>query len=175
VAATQETVRYWGETEAQRDAAFRPDSVARGAAGWRVLSQTTEWPFGKLGLDLVVTYERNTPEPSTPPYPVAASARDAPEILRYVRRGLVIGGVIAWSILALSTGAGLGGVPKPGQLPWLADSCAIQSVAAFGLAWSLALWHRIPILVRVIGIGFLAFFMLGSIGLGLTYASGQAP
>jgi hypothetical protein len=159
--------------------------VNREAAGWRVVGQTTEWPFGKLGLDLVVTYERDASVPSAPPPPIATPAwippsagnRGAgePEVLRSIRRALVIGGVIAWSILALATGAGLGGVPKPGQLPWLADSCAIQSIAAFGLAWSLARWHRIPILVRGVGIGILAFFILGSIGLGLTYASGQAP
>jgi hypothetical protein len=54
----EETVRYWGETEADRQAAFATDSAVRARAGWTPLDQITEFAFGKTGMDLVVTYRR---------------------------------------------------------------------------------------------------------------------
>ena len=78
--AAQETVRYWGEAEADRQAAFQADAVKREALGWHAVGWTTEFPFGKPGLDLIVTYERDSadheasqlasaaaPAPSMPP------------------------------------------------------------------------------------------------------------
>ncbi len=53
----RQTVRYWGETEEERQAAFKEDAARKAAAGWYVVGQTTEWPVGKTGLDMVVTYE----------------------------------------------------------------------------------------------------------------------
>jgi hypothetical protein len=61
MAASRETVRYWGEAEADRQAAFKADESVRAQAGWLPVSQVTEWPIGRTGLDLVVTYERSGP------------------------------------------------------------------------------------------------------------------
>jgi hypothetical protein len=69
VSIRQETVRYWGETEAEREAAFEADSVNRAARGWLVSRRLTEWPFGKSGLDLVVTYQFATDTEQPPSAP----------------------------------------------------------------------------------------------------------
>jgi hypothetical protein len=53
----RQVARYWGETEAEREAAFQADAASRAAAGWRMVSRITQWPIGKPGLDLVATYE----------------------------------------------------------------------------------------------------------------------
>jgi hypothetical protein len=53
----RETVRYWGATAADCRSKFNLEVKARTADGWRVVREATEWPFGKPGLDLVVTYE----------------------------------------------------------------------------------------------------------------------
>ena len=65
----RETVRYWGATAADCRLKFDLEVKARTADGWRVVSEATEWPFGKPGLDLVVTYELSDADQPTPPEP----------------------------------------------------------------------------------------------------------
>ena len=67
MATANETVRYWGETEEARQAAFQADAAVRAPLGWRPVSQSREMPFGKTGLDLVVTYQRDGAAPVAPP------------------------------------------------------------------------------------------------------------
>ena len=69
--SNEETVRYWGEVEAERQDAFKKDAAERTAKGWRVTAQRTQFAFGKPGMDLVVTYVSDGADPGTPPPPPA--------------------------------------------------------------------------------------------------------
>lgn len=62
----RETVRYWGATAADCRLKFDLEVKARTADGWRVVREATEFPFGKPGLDLVVTYELADADQPTP-------------------------------------------------------------------------------------------------------------
>ena len=172
----RETVRYCGDSEASRESAFGADAAARAAGGWVVVSRIAEYSFGKPGLDLVVTYE-SASATSAGPYWVAASvpAAEEPALLRYLRRFLVFAGIPAWTIIAITTGAGLGGVPEQWQLPWLAASIAIQTAVALGLCLYVVQWRRLHILLRGVGIALLLLFVLGTYPLFLDYAAGHAP
>ncbi len=60
------TIRYWGTTDADRQAAFTADALTLAASGWLTVSQHTEPPEGNPGLDLVVTYELVDPYTGEP-------------------------------------------------------------------------------------------------------------
>jgi hypothetical protein len=74
LSATQETLRYSGDTDLERQTAFHTDAAARAADGWTVQSQITEWAFGRTGVDLSVTYTRDAPADQ----PVATAAPPMP-------------------------------------------------------------------------------------------------
>ena len=85
----RQVARYWGESEAQREAAFQADAASRAAKGWRVVSRITEWPVGKPGLDLLVTYEHDA-EPAIATAPALSrraggQSREAFDSRRYRR------------------------------------------------------------------------------------------
>jgi len=65
----QETVRYSGATAVDCRSKFDLEVKARTADGWRVVGEVTEYPFGKPGLDLVVTYEVADAEQPAPAEP----------------------------------------------------------------------------------------------------------
>jgi hypothetical protein len=67
---TRETVRYRAETDPERQQAFAADADLKARDGWVPVSQATEYPIGKPGLELVVTYER----------PIASGAGDDPAV-----------------------------------------------------------------------------------------------
>ena len=76
--AIRQTVRYRGDTEEARQAAFRADVPTRAAAGWVVATQGTEYEMGAPGPELVVTYEHPTdfeppPESQWRPMPAPPS------------------------------------------------------------------------------------------------------
>jgi hypothetical protein len=77
----QETVRYWGATAAESRQKFDQEFKARRDAGWHVLSKVTELPFGKPGLDLVVTYERGDADQP----PAAPRVQEGPAPSRMAR------------------------------------------------------------------------------------------
>jgi hypothetical protein len=58
VTAITQIVRYRGDTEEERRAAFAKDAAVRSAAGWTVAGQTSEYVLGVLAPELVVTYQR---------------------------------------------------------------------------------------------------------------------
>ena len=108
MAAKQETIRYWGTTEAERKAQFESDARVRAAAGWRAIHEITEWPFAKPGLDLVVTYEMEAAAEEAAPAgdpPPPVTRRGGPRRAADVRRGISRALPYVWFALIFAAGA----------------------------------------------------------------------
>jgi hypothetical protein len=73
VRAVTQVVRYRGDTEEERQAAFRRDAANRAPAGWTVTAQISEYVSGAPGPELVVTYEREA-DAGGSDYPSTASS-----------------------------------------------------------------------------------------------------
>ena len=207
--AVRQVARYWGENEAQRAAAFEADAEARAAGGWRVVSQITDWPIGKPGLDLVVTYEHD-PEPGTATAPALAphrggrsrtaddsrryrsevrtradwgiarfflaSGANEPAVARDLRRLLLYGSLLAamtLRIVAVQTEQP--GEPIPSQYPAMAVICVLEGLMGVGFAWYVLRWRRLPIVLRLLGIAFIALLVGTAVAGAHDYALGYPP
>ena len=78
MAVVRQIIRYRGDTDEARLAALTADSAARAAAGWTVAAQATEYVFGAVAPELVVTYERESGAPLAGNPAAAPAAPAAP-------------------------------------------------------------------------------------------------